>query len=59
MYTIKEIKDDLKVSDRTVRRWIAGGKLKAIKIQGVVRIKDEEYKRFLEGGNQVGGNKKA
>ncbi len=50
MYTIKEIKDDLKVSDRTVRRWIADGKLKAIKIQGVVRIEDEEYKRFLEGG---------
>ncbi len=50
MYTIKEIHEEINVSDRTVRRWIADGKLKAIKIQGVVRIKDEEYKRFLEGG---------
>ena len=49
--TIKEIHEDLKVSDRTVRRWVKDGKLKAIKIQGVVRIKDEEYKRFLEGVN--------
>ena len=49
MYTIKEIVEELKVSDRTVRRWIADGKLKSIKIQGVVRIKDEEYKRFLGG----------
>ena len=50
MYTIKEIKADLKVSDRCVRRWIKDGKLKSIKIQGIVRIKDEEYKRFLGGG---------
>ena len=50
MFTIKEIAQDLKVTERTVRRWIAEGELKAVKIQGVVRIENEEYQRFLKGG---------
>lgn len=48
MKTIKEIAEDMKVSKRTVWRWIEDGKLKAIKKGLVVRITDEEYKRFKE-----------
>lgn len=51
MLTIKEIATELKVTERTVRRWIGDGKLKAHKIQGVVRIEPQEYQRFLKEGN--------
>jgi len=48
MFTVKEIAQELKVTERTVRRWIADGKLKAIKIQGILRIENPEYQRFLK-----------
>ena len=51
MLTVKEIATELKVTERTVRRWIAEGKLEAHKIQGVVRIENGEYQRFLKEGN--------
>ncbi|MFA5715471.1 MAG: helix-turn-helix domain-containing protein, partial [Candidatus Paceibacterota bacterium] len=38
MLTIEEVAKRLKVSDRTVRRWIDDGKLQALKIGGVIRI---------------------
>lgn len=48
MLTVKEIAQDLKVTERSVRRWIKDDKLKALKIQGVLRIEAEEYTRFLK-----------
>jgi len=51
-YSVKWIANELAVDKRTIRRWIADGKLKAVKIQGVVRIKDDELNRFLEGGKR-------
>jgi excisionase family DNA binding protein len=48
MLTIKEIASELKVTERTVRRWIAEGKLKSEKIQGIRRIKPEDYLEFLK-----------
>jgi excisionase family DNA binding protein len=47
-YTVKEIAAEMKVTERTVRRWIADGKLKALKIQGIRRIEHQEYERFLK-----------
>jgi len=47
MWTIKEIAKELKVTERSVRRWIKEGKLKALKIQGIIRVEPEEYQRFL------------
>lgn len=47
MLTVKEMAQDLKVTERTVRRWIKDGKLRALKIQGVLRIEALEYQRFL------------
>jgi excisionase family DNA binding protein len=48
MLTVKEIANELKVTERTVRRWIAEGKLKSDRIQGVRRIKPEDYLEFLK-----------
>jgi excisionase family DNA binding protein len=47
MLTIKEVALRLKVTDRTVRRWIDEGKLKALKIGGAIRITEEAYSDFI------------
>jgi excisionase family DNA binding protein len=46
-YSIKTIAEALDVSPRTVRRWIAGRKLIAHQINGVVRITDADLRAFL------------
>lgn len=46
MLTVKEIAQELKVTERTVRQWVRDGKLKALKIQGILRIESQEYQRF-------------
>jgi len=45
---IKDICDDLKVHEETVRTWIRQGKLAAYKIGRDYRIKPEDYEKFLE-----------
>ena len=45
--TISEVAESLRVSDRTVRNWIEGGKLKAFKIGLQYRIKKEDFERFI------------
>lgn len=47
MLTVEEIAERLKVTTRTVYRWIDDGKLKAVKIQGIVRITEEAYTEFI------------
>lgn len=47
MLTIEEVAKLLKVTDRTVRRWIDDGKLKALKIGGVIRVTEEDYNEFI------------
>ena len=47
LLTTKEISTQLKVSDRTVRNWIEGGKLKAFKFGLQYRIKKEDFERFI------------
>ncbi|MFA5385907.1 MAG: helix-turn-helix domain-containing protein [Eubacteriales bacterium] len=47
MLTVEEVASRLKVTARTVYRWIDEGKLKALKIQGVVRITEEAYSEFI------------
>jgi len=50
LLTIQEIAKRLKVSERTIYRYIESGKLKAIKISlgHIVRIEESEFKRFLK-----------
>ena len=46
--TIREVRDLLKVSDRTVRRWIERGNLPALKIGRSVRIRRADIDRPAE-----------
>ena len=48
MLTVEEIAQKLKVSERTVYRWIAEGKLKSLKIQGIIRITEKDYQQFIK-----------
>jgi len=48
LYTLQEVADLLKVSTRTVLRYIKAGKLKATKI-GQWRISENNIKDFLNG----------
>lgn len=47
-YTIEEVAEMLKVSDKTVRRLIEGKKLDAVKVGTVYRISEEDLKKYLE-----------
>ena len=47
LLTIEEVADVLRVSTRTIIRYIESGKLKASKI-GVWRIKESDINLFLE-----------
>ena len=47
LYTIQEIADILKVSKKTIYRYIESGKLKATKI-GQWRIKEEDLNKLIK-----------
>ena len=50
-YTLEEVADRLKVSRRTVNRWIEDGELIAIKFapgRGHVRVAESDLKDFLK-----------
>ncbi len=46
-FTIAEVAERLKVTERTVRRWIDAGLLRAHKIGSCVRISSRDYADFL------------
>jgi len=48
LMTMQEAAKILKVSERTVRRYIKDGHLKGYKLEGAYRITDKELKRFLK-----------
>lgn len=50
MLTVNEIAEKLKVHPQTVYRWIYAGKLKSLKIDGLVRVTEEQYQEFIRGG---------
>jgi len=50
MLTVRDIAEKLKVTPQTVYRWIYSGKLEAIKINGVLRVEEEAYERFIHRG---------
>lgn len=49
MFTVFEIADRVCVSKRTVRRWIAAGKLRAHRFGRTVRIAESDFHAFLAG----------
>ena len=50
LYKVKELVIILGVSDRTVRKWMADGKIKYVKFGRNVRIEAEELEKFIRGG---------
>ena len=47
VYTVKEVAKALKVSERKVWSLLAEGKLRAFRVEGHVRIRREDYERYL------------
>jgi excisionase family DNA binding protein len=54
-YTITEVAERWRTSERTVRRLIHSGKLRAVRIGGQLRIADDVLQRF-EARNATGGD---
>jgi excisionase family DNA binding protein len=46
-FTIAEIAECLRVTDRTIRRWIEAGDLPVHRIGGIVRIAENDLRGFL------------
>lgn len=47
LLTIAAVAEFCAVHDRTVRRWVAQGRLRAVKAGGLVRVPRDELARFL------------
>lgn len=56
MLSVKEIANSLRISDRTVRNLIETGKIKAYKVGNQFRIKEEDFKSYLEKINTNKGD---
>lgn len=51
LYAVSEIAKMYRISGTSVRRYILEGKLKAIKVGGVWRIKESDWEAFLKESN--------
>jgi len=56
LLTIKEVSKYLRVSERSVLRYIEAGRLKAIKV-GYWRVKEKDLEKFLRNNSNVGEKK--
>lgn len=48
--TPAEVAAALRVHPRTVRKWIAGGKLRGFRVGGRFRVTQDEVRRFVADG---------
>jgi excisionase family DNA binding protein len=46
-FTISEVAERLRVSTRTVRRWIVAGDLVVLRIGSVLRVSERDFRAFL------------
>lgn len=46
--SMKDLVTRLKVSDKTIRRWVHSGQLEAIQLGRQLRFEEREIKRFLD-----------
>ena len=53
LYTIQQITSLLQVSDETVYRHIRSGKLTAIRVGGLWRVRKEALDKFLAGAQEM------
>lgn len=58
-YTTFEVADILKVTERTIRKWINEGKLEAARLGGTktVRVSGDDLNRFLNANRIVATEK--
>jgi len=52
--TVKEVAKELRVSTNTVYKWVKQGKLKAVKIDKLIRIPEDEITKRLNNANERG-----
>jgi excisionase family DNA binding protein len=52
-YTMHEIANILTVDYNTVYRWIKAGKLKAVKLNSIVRVSKEAFNEFVKGPKDI------
>jgi len=52
MLSVKDVADTLSISENTVRRWIAEGKIKGLKFGRQWRFKPSDLSAWLEHGDQ-------
>ena len=50
MYSIAEVAREFRVSEKTVRNWIAAGRVVAFRVGGTWRIEADEVSRMKSGG---------
>ena len=55
-YTPQEIASILKVAYMTVYRWIRAGKLEAYQVQKQYRIREADFKKFMEASKRAGAS---
>ena len=57
MITLNDVARDLKITRRTLYRWIERGKFPAIKIDGIWRVDEKDYEEFkAQARDKTGGN---
>ena len=54
VYTTKEVKDFLKISDSTIKRWLKKGVIKAYKLGGQYRIWGSEILKVISPELEMG-----
>lgn len=52
-YTVKEVMETLKCSDRTVRRYVKAGTLEGKLIARKLYVTETSIKNYIEGGNNT------
>ena len=57
-YTLSEIAERLKVSYRTVYRWVQARELAAYKLKGEYRVAERDLKEFLEARRTTGSERR-
>jgi excisionase family DNA binding protein len=52
-FAVDQVAEILNVSQRTVRRWIAGKKLIAHDLEGIIRVADCDLRTFIALGRRI------
>ena len=53
MLRVEEVAERLRVKAPTVYRWIAGGRLPAVRFSRIVRVREADLEAFLAAGKQA------